>query len=111
MIVRAEVKDLKLHDVEVNSKSIDDGIELLKKHARKKGVVEVHGKIHINNELVMTCKLYDNGTRMSVPFKNKNNKSYAFNHEGVLKALADVVHIEHYGDSPYLEAYQELLGV
>lgn len=110
MLVRAELKDCKFHGVEVISDKINDGIEMLRKHARKKGVIEVHGKIHVQDDLVMNCKVYDNGRRMSVPFANKNNKTYAFDYQGVLNAFADIVH-EHCGESPYIEAYQELLGV
>lgn len=100
-----EVTALRFEGNVRRARELDELLQHVRSHARKRFVSTVEATFRFTDELALRVEVQDRGARMRVPGRG----IYAFSVDGVLTALADVIREEHGSDPGLLDVYQELL--
>lgn len=100
-----EVTGVRFTDERFSVPRVSELIEPLRKQARRKGVQSVSATLSLGGQLRLDVEVQERGARMKVPGVGL----YAFSVEGVLRALGDVIRVQHGGDPMMLDLYQGLL--
>lgn len=112
MTIKAVVTEAHLKDSKPPSlKELEQAVESILKWCRKRDVDWVKARLTFDDILIMPIEVYDRGKRMQVDVSDTKRKTYAFDTNGIILALGDLIREKYQGKSTYLDILQNLLGL
>lgn len=104
-----EILGQRFNNKKHESRELVEIIDFMRSKSRGKGIARTDGVVMIEDDPVLAIHFAVVSGMLNIMVEDW--KPYAFNEDGLTKAIADIIHTVHGGQEDYLHLYQRLLGI